>query len=293
MGRSGVVVVVVLCIICASSAGMVSPGVSTGPDQRIAGEQTTPRYHLPQHIANDSFIPPRVDPVDTVVQPHVSSLDEPTDMIWPMQGFDATHTGRSPYTTEKNYLQELWRYSTATSFYGSPVIDNQGTIYFFSSDLYAIHGNGTVKWRFTPSGAANSAPAVDDNGMIYFGTAYSSSRFYALHPNGTQAWSFRITNIKASPVISPDGTIIFPDTEAKKLVAVHPNGTIKWEFSTNHYIYSTPAVGLDGTVYVGSHDRYIYAIHPNGTLKWSYKTGGWVHGSPSIADDGTVYCGSG
>jgi outer membrane protein assembly factor BamB len=282
-----------ICVIFICSAGIVSPSVSTVSDQNREVENHFQQYQFPQFMANDSFIPPRVDPVDTVVPPVVSSLDETSDMIWPMQGFDATHTGRSPYTTEKNYLQELWRYNTKSCFYGSPVIDNQGTIYFFSKDLYAIHSNGTLKWQYTPSGFGESSPAVDDNGMIYFGTAYSNSRFYALYPNGTCAWSIKTVNIKASPVISPDGTIIFPDTEAKKLVAMHPNGTKKWEFSTNHYIYSTPAVGLDGTVYVGSHDRYIYAIYPNGTLKWSYKTGGWVHGSPSIATDGTVYCGSG
>jgi outer membrane protein assembly factor BamB len=282
-----------ICVIFICSAGIVSPSVSTVSDQNREVENHFQQYHLPQFMANDSFIPPRVDPVDTVVPPVVSSLDETSDMIWPMQGFDATHTGRSPYTTEKNYLQELWRYTALYNTYGSPVIDSQETIYFFSGDLYAIHRNGTLKWQYTPSGFGESAPAVDDNGMIYFGTGYSSYRFYAIYPNGTQAWSIKANRVMASPVISPDGTIIFPDSHANKLVAMHPNGTKKWEFPTNHVIYSTPAVGLDGTVYVGSHDQHIYAIHPNGTLKWSYKTGNWVHGSPSIATDGTVYCGSG
>jgi outer membrane protein assembly factor BamB len=283
-----------ICVIFICSAGIVSPSVSTVSDQNREVENHFQQYHLPQFMANDSFIPPRVDPVDTVVPPVVSSLDETSDMIWPMQGFDATHTGRSPYTTEKNYLQELWRYNTASSFYGSPVIDSQGTIYFTSGGLYAIHSNGTLKWQYPSSGFTDPAPAVDDNGMIYFGTSRGTDdRFYAINPNGTRAWFITTRKIMASPVISPDGTIIFPDSHANKLVALHPNGTKKWEFPTNHIIYSTPAVGLDGTVYVGSHDRYIYAIHPNGTLKWSYKTGNWVHGSPSIATDGTVYCGSG
>ena len=216
------------------------------------------------------------------------------DSPWPMQGHDATHSGRGAHGTELNYGQSLWEFDIHSSPYDSPVIDNEGTIYIGTGDLYALHPDGTIKWIYDiPGSWTEIAPAVGEDGTIYLGTSRGTDdHFFAINPNGTRKWVIATEAIRASPVISPDGTIIFPNSHANKLVAMHPNGTKKWEFPTNHVIYSTPAVGPDGTVYVGSHDCYIYAVNPDGTQKWSFLTGSWVHGSPSIGSDGIVYCGS-
>ena len=214
------------------------------------------------------------------------------DSPWPMQGHDAVHSGRGVDSTESNFGQDLWAYQTQGIFYGSPVIDSQETIYFLCRSLYALRSNGTLKWLYSSGGSTETSPAIDDNGTIYYGTSGVDNRFYAINSNGSLKWFIQTAKVMASPVISPDGTIIFPNSHANQLVALYPNGTKKWEFQTNHVIYSTPAVGPDGTVYVGSHDCYIYAVNPNGTLKWSFLTGAWVHGSPSIGTEGTVYCGS-
>lgn len=214
------------------------------------------------------------------------------DSPWPMQGHDAIHSGRSVDSTERNFGQDLWAYQGQSSFYCSPVIDSQGTIYFLCRSLYAIQSNGTLKWSYSSGGLTETSPAIDDNGTIYFATSGVDDRFDAINPDGSLKWVIPTKNVVASPVISPDGSIIFPDSYAHRLVALYPNGTKKWEFPTNNVIYSTPAVGSDGTVYVGSHDCFIYAVNPDGTLKWSFLTGAWIHGSPSIGGDGIVYCGS-
>lgn len=215
------------------------------------------------------------------------------DSPWPMQGHDATHTGRSSYSTERNSAQDLWSYEPTSSLYASPVIDSQGTIYFCSGNLFAVDPNGTLKWLYPNGCIIETTPAIGNDGTIYYGTSSGNDdRFYALNSDGTLKWFVPVREMMASPVIGPDGTIYFPDSHASKLVAMQPNGTKKWEFPTNHVIYSTPAVGSDGTVYVGSHDCYVYAVNPNGTLKWSFLTGAWVHGSPSVGNDGTIYCSS-
>jgi len=277
-------------VIFVFTANLVSPVISSSSNQGIVFKESSKNLRLPQHLALESILPP-IKYNESHVNYLLLSIDENTDTVWLMQGHDAAHTGRSFNGTECNYAQDLWRYETSSVLYGSPVIDSEGTVYFGSFSLQAFNPNGTLKWAHP--GNMETAPAIDDNGIIYYGTSRGvDDRFYAIYPNGTLKWFIPTAKIMASPVISPDGTIIFPNSHANTLIAIHPNGTKKWEFLTNHVIYSTPAVGSDGTVYVGSHDCYVYAVNPNGTLKWSFLTGAWVHGSPSIGSDGTIYCGS-
>ncbi len=218
---------------------------------------------------------------------------EPIVSDWPMFGHDIYHTGRCSYNTMNNLGAIIWSFWTENGVWSSPVIADDGTIYFGSPQLYAINPNGTVKWT-RPDVTLQTAPVIDDSGMIYCGNALSAYKnFYAIYPNGSTKWSIYFNQVRGSPVITGDGTIIAPESGDNKIVALYSsNGTRKWEFHTNHVIYSSPAIGNDGTIYCGSHDGNIYALYPNGTLRWSLSTGAWVHGSPSIGTDGTVYCGS-
>jgi outer membrane protein assembly factor BamB len=221
-------------------------------------------------------------------------LDGPMDSPWPMQGHDVRHTGRSPYSTSDNPGWEKWRFETQGWALSSPSIDKNGTIYFGSWHIYAVHPNGTLKWIYERENIELCCPAIDENGVIYAG-AYS--KLLAINPNGTLKWQYSGgAYIDASPAIDDDGIIYFvagkSPPDGGHIFALYPNRTLKWKYPTNHVMYSSPAIGLDRTIYCGSHDEYIYALYPNGTLRWKYKTRGWVHGSPTIADDGTVYCGS-
>jgi outer membrane protein assembly factor BamB len=213
---------------------------------------------------------------------------------------DVRHTGRSPYSTVDTW-DELWKFKQHKNFYvdGSPVISNEGTIYFGGlCDFYALYPNSTLKWKYDDIGGyVWSAPAIDENGIIYIGTVNDFSdgnHLYAFYPNDTLKWKFFTGDvIFSSPAIGDDGTIYFGhggNPSAGYINAVYPNGTLKWRFQTNHAVYSSPAIGADGTIYCGSHDTYLYALYPNnGTLRWKYKTGHWIRTSPCIADDGTIY----
>jgi len=218
----------------------------------------------------------------------------PMDSPWPMHCHDARHTGRSPYSTINNSGFEKWRVRTLNNAFmlGSPVIDNEGTIYTAGYNVYAINSNGTIKWAYDTNGYVWSAPAIDEDGTIYVGTVYGSN-FYAFNPNGTLKWKIGSGNAFSSPAIGNDGTIYYCDESSKGLKAIYPNnGTRKWIYHCNHLTMSSPAIGLNGTIYFGSIDSYVYAVYPNGTLKWKFSTGTWVHGSATIGDDGTVYIGS-
>jgi len=222
-------------------------------------------------------------------------IEEPADYIWPQQGYNAQHLGRSPYSTENTLGVEKWRFPAGDWCDGSPSIGADGAIYFGSDDgyLYSVYPNGTLKWKFRAErgvGDFGSHPAIAEDGTVYFGTTFGSY-IQAVNPDGSFKWKYWVPEIDTSITIGNDG-VIYYGHRGGGVDARYPNGTLKWRFSTGDCVQSTPAVDGNGIVYFGSHDDYIYAVYPNGTLKWRYLTEGWVHGSPTIASDGTIYCGS-
>jgi len=203
--------------------------------------------------------------------------DGPMDSPWPMFMHDVRHTGRSPYSTANNPYDEKWYFKEEEWGMGSPVIDNEGVIYFCPEYLYAIYtSNGTLKWKYEDwyGTVAHTAPAIDENGTVYVGldNIANSNNFYAFYPNGTVKWIYPAGDcIYSSPAIGDDSVYF---AAGKYFYSVYPNGTLKWKYKAGDYFWgSSPAIGLDGTVY-------------------KYNTGTWVHGSATIGDDGTVYIGS-
>jgi len=233
-----------------------------------------------------------------VIEKTTQSLYGPMDSAWPMHGHDNRHTGLSPNSTANNLGEEKWWFFNDELFIeGSPVVDNDGMIYFGCWDyyLYAINPNGSFKWKCYIGGGVDSSPAIDENGVLYVGTVWRTggNYLYAIYTsNGTKKWEYKTRgDIFTSPAIGDDGTIYSSDGR-DSIIALYPNGTLKWEYETGNVVLSSPAIGDDGTIYCGSHDEHIYALYPNGTLKWKFKTDSWVHGIPTIGDDGIVYCGS-
>jgi outer membrane protein assembly factor BamB len=213
---------------------------------------------------------------------------------WPQQGFNCQHVGRSPYDTTENPGVEKWRFPAGYWCDSSPVIDANGTIYFGSSNVYAIFPNDTLKWAFDVNnlfGEYGTHPGIDNDGTIYAATAYGSY-LHAINPNGVEKWRCNTPDIDTSITVATDGILYYGHWQG--VDARYPNGTLKWRFSTeppDSYVMSTPAVDDNGIIYFGSHDTYVYAVYPNGTMKWRFPTGNWVHGSPTIDSNGTIYIG--
>jgi len=227
----------------------------------------------------------------------------PMDSAWPMKCFNTHHTSQSPYSTASTTSAEKWRFYQSGWVDETPVIGNDGIIYFGGAYehldwyLYAIYPDGTEKWKFKTGGLIlGSSPAIADDGTIYIGAW--DNFLYAINSDGTEKWKFPANNanIASSPVIAEDGTIYFGDLgdfwDNSRIYAVDPDGTEKWNYVAGNRIYSDPCIGNDGTIYIGSDDTYLYAMNPDGTLKWRFKTGSYIKAPPSIADDGTIYIGS-
>ena len=235
-----------------------------------------------------------VEPVKAVVYEETYlPLDGPMDSPWSMKCHDTHHTGLSPYSTEDNPLEEIWKFRTTNWIRGGIIIGDDDTIYFgcFDGHLHALNQYGTEKWRYKTGMWNWAAPAIDEDGTIYV-TSYDDY-LHAVNPDGTLKWKFLADDSTSSPAIGDDGTIYFGGMgDVSNIFAVNPDGTEKWRYATGYLITSDPAIGDDGTIYIGSGDDYFYAMNPNGTLKWRFKTGSYIKGPASIADDGTIYVGS-
>jgi len=197
-----------------------------------------------------------------------------------------------------------WQYQTSGAYNTSPVIADDGTIYFLGKDsFYAVNPDGTLKWQQQTVKAAEvwqNFPAIGGDGTIYIGD--SQRVLYALNPlNGSIRWQYPTGAgilTKLLPVIGSDGTIYF-GTADKGLFAINSDGTLKWQYSSIPEIKATPAVGNDGIIYAGGYnsDRTVatfFALTPSGTLKWRYDIQGVQNffGIPvSIGSDGTIYYG--
>ena len=231
--------------------------------------------------------------IKDLIQTQIGTRSDPMDSQWPVASHDVQHTGRSPYSTATAPLVEKWRFPGNGWMYGSPVIDNEGTVYFGSDGFFAIYPNGTAKWIVDDVFIdVFSAPAIDENGIIYVGLEDSPAYLIAFYPNGTEKWRFSSDYILSSPVIDKDGSIYFGEYHGN-LIALYPNGTLKWSNPTIYSVYSSPAIGDDGTIYCTSWYGNVYALYPdNGTVKWQFSTGGKMKANPSIADDGTIYISS-
>jgi outer membrane protein assembly factor BamB len=234
-------------------------------------------------LAGDNIIY-AINPPD-IYQSSSENISE-NSMCWPMFGYNAQNTRRSPYSTADNPGGERWRFCTDQPLhFSTPVIDNNGTIYFpdHFSEFYAVYPNSTLKWmKKLDNNGGVFQPALGSDGTIYVGTFH---HFYALYPNGTTKWTLPITdNFRGNPVIGSDGTIYVGTTDT--LFAVNPNGTIQWNYTLGRDVVG---ISLDhlGNIYITSLSD-LFSLDPNGTFRWFFDTG-WLIDAPTINDDGTIY----
>jgi outer membrane protein assembly factor BamB len=113
-----------------------------------------------------------------------------------------------------------YKLSSGISGQVAPIaVDAAGRIIVLAHDrLHCVDPEGNGVWIFSPEDSIittnmNSGPVVDKGGNIYFGDRMLGDGYgtlYAVDPWGYLEWSYKTKyNITGSPVIAPDGTIIF------------------------------------------------------------------------------------
>ena len=200
---------------------------------------------------------------------------------------------------------EKWNVNLGTSYYSSPAIDANGTIFIGLASggktyLKSISSDGVEIWSYKVDSDeyAYSSPAIGADGTIYIGS--SDNNLYAVNPDGTEKWKyFTDGNLWASPVIDSDGTIYIHSTESN-LYAINPDGTEKWKTSLILGIMSninlTAAIGNNNVLYIGgtntSYQSTIYAINTSdGSVKWESGLDYSPTSPMTIGTDGSIIFG--
>jgi len=221
---------------------------------------------------------------------------------WQMYRYNAAQTGQSEYETNA-YATLKWRYKTEFKIRSSPVIAEDGTVYFGSYDnyLYALNPDATLKWRFQSNGDIHSSPAIFEDGTIIFSAIYGF--LYAVNPDGTLKWKKELGWGYSSPIIGPDNTIYIGCSDGF-IYAISSEGKRRWRykageewsFQTSGKIITVPALDENGFLYVTSTDNYLYALDTNATdeddrLLWKFTHSYMDHPntSPVVGPDETVF----
>jgi len=247
-------------------------------------------------------------------------LTEPWTLTspWPMFQHDAQHTGRSPYVgPSANPQAEIFLGNqTVNEFFGSPIIDSEGTLYFGKvfiggdGGLCAHHPNSVQKWfcEIPPAGSSASLlnpPALFEPAKTVY--AHSDSEIFAVNTeNGSLKWNRSFASIYGYLVVADSGVLYFTalqhlpdDSYRTRLIGLGENGVevLSYDIGESGPEPSSPTIGGGGTIYIGYNDT-LFALNPNGTEKWrrTFEADIKYHPprpptvtTPTIADDGTIY----
>jgi outer membrane protein assembly factor BamB len=198
-----------------------------------------------------------------------------------------------------------WTYFIGNSIL-SLSLDETGHIYtapYLSPYLYRFNPDGSLSWMIKLPSDSLDSPLIGPDGTLFL-SAWSN--LLAINQNGTIKWQVNTQYWGESPVLAPDGGIIYSPATNGKIINLDPDtGRINWQYDTGYqicYLKSRPVVSRDGIIFFtftdcDGHKAFLTALNPNGTLRWNSRLTCNIDpfdhcevlSNPSISSDGTVY----
>ena len=158
---------------------------------------------------------------------------------------------------------------------------------------------GNIRWERHVAGGVTEGAVAGANGTIYI--ASNDGILHAINPStGKDLWTFNAhatisTDLSVSPLVLPDGTILYP-TPAARLDALSPSGHLLWSQALPA-TPTSPVTANGKRVYVGDDSGAVSAIDilPGGKhkLAWAVRTDGQSYASVVTNGAGRVYTTSG
>ena len=224
------------------------------------------------------------------------------DSPWPIAHGDVQCTGRSPLSgPQEGKVEWIFEYEGMRIEIGSPVIGEDGTIYFVDDRrLFAINPNGTLKWKYDPNRLLDTTPMIGAGDIIYFGAGRGSGSMgaiYSMNNDGTIRWHYLTDGAIHSRcgAIGLDGSIYYCDM-AGFLYSITKDGALVWKSTGRSGYYggynSAVSMSPDGlTLYIHGLDSTINAVDiQTGEIQWYLKTGMVPNFAILVDNDGNLYC---
>lgn len=154
------------------------------------------------------------------------------------------------------------------------LIDSSNTIYFGSLDqnLYALHGDGTLKWSVDVGYIPEMlSPNIDLDGNIYI-TNNPAGELLSIAPEGVINWQVNFDDgfLHGSTSISPDGQTIYIPGSNTNIYAISLDGNLLWTFPCGK-VYSPPVIDNSGNLYFIPEEvpQRLYCLSSNGQPIWN------------------------
>ncbi len=141
-----------------------------------------------------------------------------------------------------------WKVELKGEIKSTSALSSDKTIYVGTNDkkLYAISQNGEIKWSHGTDKAVSLSPIIDNDGLIYFcsGKKYSST-LYSFNKNGTKRWAKEMDSLASSPIIGSDGTL-YITTKKSEIYSLGPSSpTVDITRPTSGEVIKTKSVQLE------------------------------------------------
>lgn len=191
----------------------------------------------------------------------------------------------------------LWRFSSGSSFYASPVVSDD-VVYTgaLDSTLYAVDiKTGNIIWKYKTKGEIRSDVCISGTNLFLNGgdgTLTSINK-----KTGKTNWVFRtggeskydFADYFHSAPVHYNQILYFGSGDGSFYAVNSLTGNLLWKFKSGGIIHSKPAIDNE-KIFFGSFDGYVYALSlNNGELIWKFKTVGHmyfpkgeVQGSPAV-----------
>ncbi|NOZ04506.1 MAG: PQQ-like beta-propeller repeat protein, partial [FCB group bacterium] len=140
--------------------------------------------------------------------------------------------------------------------------------------------DGTIRWIYETRGKIQSSPVIGEDGTLYFVTSYDQSDtnhtslyLNALSSMGNLLWHYQLLeDLNAwsvaygdmSPLVGTNG-VIYVGTAEGIFYAIDTTGTLIWKYRVQASVYNeTAAMDLDQNLYFTAADGYLYSIGKDG-----------------------------
>ncbi|MDI1452088.1 PQQ-binding-like beta-propeller repeat protein [Polyangium sp. 6x1] len=167
------------------------------------------------------------------------------------------------------------------------------------TSLYVIRPSGSLRTRIRLQRKIYGSPAIDDDGTIYVGA--QDDHLHAFTLAGARVFRRDLgADVDCAPLVGDDGAI-FVGTDGGHVFAFEKGGALRFRADVGGFVRGGLSLGLDGSVIAGVYGPRpgIVALDPtSGAERFAFRIreGGprelGVHGGPLVDAQGRLYFGA-